>query len=257
MDFNPIGPFPGIYALELDGKFYIGSSKNINKRVTEHKRLLRLGTHYNKTLQHAYNTCSTFKWHCIKECAVEELLVEEQALIDKELPVLNESLSATYPKLTQEQIDRKQSGERNHMAKITLEQAVSIIRHRNNKLTLKEISNITGISYSTVVYICSAKGWAAALKKEIPEEYSLFETNISTTGKENKAKISPGNRLFNDESLLDVLKLLLAGSTLQSIADKYSTSKAVISSIKNFKVYKKDIERLLSAEDLKTFKGNR
>lgn len=44
----------GIYKIEApSGNFYIGSSVNVTKRFTQHKRDLRNGTHVNSALQHA------------------------------------------------------------------------------------------------------------------------------------------------------------------------------------------------------------
>jgi len=47
----------GIYRILnlINNKYYIGSSKNITKRIREHKRLLRKGEHENKHLQSAWN----------------------------------------------------------------------------------------------------------------------------------------------------------------------------------------------------------
>jgi predicted GIY-YIG superfamily endonuclease len=253
MDFSPIGPFPGIYLLDIDGKQYIGSSKNINRRITEHKRLLQLNNHYNSKLQQAYNSAKLFKWFCIEECEEKDLLITEQKFIDLLSPELNMSPEAGSIKLTAEQVHEKQGGERNHQAKITLEQAIAVVRKRNLKLTLKEISELLDIQYSTVVYICSAGGWKSSLTEAIPEEYAQFESNVVVLGKQNQGKTVPSNRLFNDTTLLDVLHSLLKKETLQSIANRYNTSKAVISSIKNYKVYCKDIDRLLDAAEHKSF----
>lgn len=47
----------GIYKItnKVNGKFYIGSSRNIDKRLREHKRELRLNIHINPHLQSAWN----------------------------------------------------------------------------------------------------------------------------------------------------------------------------------------------------------
>jgi hypothetical protein len=256
MDFTPIGPFPGVYLLIINGKKYIGSSKNINKRITEHKRLLRNNIHYNKLVQEAYNVSNNVEHYCIAKCNEAELFTKEQEFLDKELPELNISLSAANAVLSKERVQEKQGGARNHMAKITLEQAVSVVHARNEKMTLKEIAEYTEVPYIIVVSICSADNWKTELETFLPIEYGLLRTNRKALGIENKGKVPPSNRLFNDTTLLDVLNMLLSGSTLQVIADKYNTSKTVISSIKNNKVYKKDILRLLSEEQYKKFIGN-
>lgn len=47
---------PGIYLIKnlTNGRGYVGSSSNIAKRLSEHKRLLGLGQHYNIRLQRAW-----------------------------------------------------------------------------------------------------------------------------------------------------------------------------------------------------------
>jgi group I intron endonuclease len=48
---------PGIYAIinRINNKNYVGSSKNIEHRIREHKSSLKKGNHYNSHLQHSYN----------------------------------------------------------------------------------------------------------------------------------------------------------------------------------------------------------
>lgn len=47
----------GIYCIEniSNKKIYIGQSKNIDKRLLQHKNLLEIGKHYNIHLQNSYN----------------------------------------------------------------------------------------------------------------------------------------------------------------------------------------------------------
>lgn len=47
----------GIYIIQNtnDGKVYIGQSVNINRRLKDHIRLLKLGKHKNTYLQRAYD----------------------------------------------------------------------------------------------------------------------------------------------------------------------------------------------------------
>lgn len=48
---------PGVYAILCDanGRYYVGMSKNISRRISEHAKKLRLGKHYNPKLQGSYN----------------------------------------------------------------------------------------------------------------------------------------------------------------------------------------------------------
>ena len=53
-----IGIVSGIYKIvnKIDGKYYVGNSKNIYKRWIKHKSLLRHNKHINDYLQNAFNT---------------------------------------------------------------------------------------------------------------------------------------------------------------------------------------------------------
>jgi hypothetical protein len=252
MDLTQIGAFPGIYLLIVNGKRYIGSSVNINKRVTEHKRLLRLGKHYNYLLQKEYDISPVVNAFCITECDKDYLLLEEQYYLDKEAPELNLSILAKCGCLSPDAIHKKQGGARNHMAKINIEQAISVVNARLTGATLQEVASMTEVPYVIVVSICSGHNWKKELEEYIPEQYSHMKNNAASLGRENQGRENP-RRLFNDEKLIEILSSLKNKETLQSIADRYSTSKTVISSIKNNKVYRKDIKRLLSVEDYTDF----
>lgn len=62
-----------IYSLKLGGKFYIGSSSNVEKRCREHFRLLKNDQHHSKKLQ---NSCNELRELPIFEI-VEELETTE------------------------------------------------------------------------------------------------------------------------------------------------------------------------------------
>ena len=250
----PIGTFPGIYVILCNGKKYIGSSLNINKRITDHKRELKNNTHHSYLLQAEFNLCNKIDAWCIKQCLNNEVLFEEeQVFIDTEKPELNVSLTAQNNTPSKEYANLKQGGERNHRALITIENAISIVRERLKGKTLKDISETLQLSYNIVVSICSSSNWEMELMKVIPKEYTLMKSNKTSLGITNRKEFKPSNRLFDDATLLTVLHRLLKGDTLQSIADTYSTSKAVVSSIKRMRTYVEDTKRLLTKEELEIF----
>lgn len=76
----------GIYRIinKIDGKYYVGSSKNIQKRWDEHRRVLRLNKHPNDFLQNAWNKHgeSNFEFQIIELVKSEELLLVEQKYLD-------------------------------------------------------------------------------------------------------------------------------------------------------------------------------
>lgn len=74
---------PGIYMLLniINNKCYIGSSKNVSKRIKDHYRELKNNTHCNNHLQSAYNKYGASKFVHIKLESVENI----EDLIDREI----------------------------------------------------------------------------------------------------------------------------------------------------------------------------
>jgi len=83
----------GIYAIEQIGtdRFYIGSSKAIHERWSQHRRLLRIGTHHARFLQNAWNKHGeeAFRFYVLDQCEQELLLEKEQMYMDAFKPVFN------------------------------------------------------------------------------------------------------------------------------------------------------------------------
>ena len=71
----------GIYTITnlIDGKFYVGYSKNIHKRINKHRCILKLNKHENQHLQNAYNLdgVENFKFELLVECEYKHLASEE------------------------------------------------------------------------------------------------------------------------------------------------------------------------------------
>lgn len=76
----------GIYQIycKANGKYYIGSAKNIKVRLTDHKKELRGNKHANKHLQNAWNKYpeSDFSFSAIYFCDLNLLLYFEQYFMD-------------------------------------------------------------------------------------------------------------------------------------------------------------------------------
>ncbi len=76
----------GIYKIRntKNGKFYIGSARNIKHRWHDHKRNLNNKTHSNIKLQLAWNKYGkeNFEFDILEECKTEHLLKLEQVLLD-------------------------------------------------------------------------------------------------------------------------------------------------------------------------------
>ena len=76
----------GIYCIEnmVNGKIYIGSSKNIEQRLYSHRCYLRNNTHSNQKLQNSWNKHgeNAFRCYAIELCSIDELVKREQYYID-------------------------------------------------------------------------------------------------------------------------------------------------------------------------------
>lgn len=85
----------GIYRLSFpDGRFYVGSSKKIYKRLIRHMGSLRRGDHHSWRLQRAWNKHQSISMNVLLLCREEDLLFYEQICIDNLKPQLNVSLLA-------------------------------------------------------------------------------------------------------------------------------------------------------------------
>jgi group I intron endonuclease len=130
----------GIYKIlnTVNGKYYIGSSVDINNRILQHFRALRSNTHINDHLQRSFNKHGElcFRVEILELVDAEILLLIEQKYIDeldaanpdKGYNICKNAGSTLGRKMSQEQID-SMSGFNNTKSKITPELADSIM-HR-------------------------------------------------------------------------------------------------------------------------------
>ena len=84
----------GIYKIvnTKNGKFYLGSSKNLPQRKKKHKYELNKGTHHSSYLQNAYNKygADSFKFVTIEYVDENKLLEVEQRYLDELKPYLED-----------------------------------------------------------------------------------------------------------------------------------------------------------------------
>lgn len=78
----------GVYLIEnkTQNKYYVGSSFDIEKRLSQHFSLLKSGNHTIKDMQDDYNNGDVFNRHIIKNLntSVKSYLLEEEARSIKE-----------------------------------------------------------------------------------------------------------------------------------------------------------------------------
>jgi hypothetical protein len=83
----------GIYQIynTVTGKSYIGSSKNVQKRLQAHRSIFRGNYHTNPILQNSWNKYGEDSFECklLCECSPSELTSKEQEYIDAIQPEYN------------------------------------------------------------------------------------------------------------------------------------------------------------------------
>jgi group I intron endonuclease len=83
----------GVYKItnEVTGKFYIGSSKQIEQRFIDHQRDLKKGNHDNQILQNAWNFYGgdKFTFMILEECDATKCIEREQHYLDLLQPYKN------------------------------------------------------------------------------------------------------------------------------------------------------------------------
>lgn len=201
----------GVYEIVnlVNGKRYIGSSKNIFKRFCEHKKALLKNKHHSIALQRAWNKYgeSNFQFNVILFCSVENNLRKEQEIIDALCPEYNIAKNTKAPMLgrnhSQETISKMKLVHTGMTYSLETKKKIS----RNN--LGKKLSNETKIKISEAHkglkpsketrerMSVSKIGNIINLGRKLTEEHKL---KISNSGKgrkvseETKNKISAGSK---------------------------------------------------------------
>lgn len=94
----------GIYRIDsvIDGRFYIGSSINMDKRWWKHRWHLKRNSHPNYLLQNFFNKygLDSLRFSVLENCSVAKLFLREQYYLDTLKPQFNISQSAWSPATT-------------------------------------------------------------------------------------------------------------------------------------------------------------
>lgn len=172
----------GIYKItnKLNNKIYIGQSKWIKTRLTEHRNDLRNNKHQNQHLQNAWNKYKgeNFKFEILEECSIDELddkeiywikyydscnrsmgyNIESGGFLNKEVT------TETRKKLSDINKLNGLKGEQCHSAKYTNEQILNAKKLICDNIDLLEISKTTSITMRDIHRIKNLETWKSVGK---------------------------------------------------------------------------------------------
>ena len=159
----------GVYKLlqEATGAYYIGSSKNIKRRMKEHRHDLRRKCHCNKYLQNSFNKYGPLVPSLIIVCSEVDLFLYEQLAIDSLKPQLNLSPIAATGCILARAAQTKEGRERQRQAAFRL--------HKLGRLggTSEEMSRRSRLNMDDPEYVEACRNRMIALNaNRTPEERS-------------------------------------------------------------------------------------
>jgi group I intron endonuclease len=123
MTSYPIATTRGIYTITnlLDGRYYVGSSLDLTKRLTSHKTKLKNNKHINKYLQNAWNKYgeANFKFEVIlplPDCDEETIRAIEHEILEREFDKTYNIIKTVN--LTEDEIQRRRRRKDNNRRKV-------------------------------------------------------------------------------------------------------------------------------------------
>ena len=245
----------GIYKItnKINGKFYIGSSKHINRRWWEHKKDLKNNNHCNLKLQNAWNYYgeNSFEFGVIESTSENDLLIRETFYLDTFKPYLKHigynisdvaSGSDTFThnpnkELIREKLSTINIGDKNPMfGKQHSDLSIALQKQKAvGRYTLEWFKNKYGEDEGLIKY--------QERNEQLKNRKMNYSYDNGLTGKkrgemsdENKKRISENKarlKLLKPQIFDDIKSELY---TIKVLADKYNTSTTMI------KYYKKQVK---------------
>jgi group I intron endonuclease len=223
----------GIYKIInlCNGKFYIGSSRNLKRRWKEHKLELRKNNHSNAHLQSAWNKYGeeNFKFEIIEYIEdIIELKNREQYWIDilkaydntigyNIIRMVNNPYNYTLDTKNKKSILSK--GENNPQSKLKEEDIHKIVKMINEGIKNIDIANYFHVSPELISRIKTGDAWKHLITEEIKSQIKIRKVlDINTV-------ILIKKELSKNVKSVDIMK-------------KFNVSKDIVSDIKNNKTWK-------------------
>lgn len=215
----------GIYKIQnsINGKVYIGSSKDIYRRWSDHKSSLKRNAHHSYKLQRAWNKygADNFTFDIIQivedVCNLKNL---EQTCLDSyksydfnygyNVSVLTDG-GHSFPAEYQDLLDGK--------FKISSVQFDEIIYYLSNtKLSIPKISNITGVNKSAIYQIYYKENYTNLVK-------DLKFIKRMTNGEDSS------NSILNETQVGEIVDKLINGKHMIDLARDYNINISTIRDI--------------------------
>ena len=229
----------GVYHIKnlVNGKVYIGSSIDINKRWKEHINSLRIFKHHSYKLQRAWDKHGedNFSFEIIEifNGDIAELRKLEQYYLD----LYNASDFSFGYNVSSNTFGRGAQPSTyediiNGKLMISKEQFDQVIHYLcNSRISIPEISKITGVQYRSIYQIYYKENY-----KNIVKDMNFIHRTIS--GEDNH------NNKLTEDWVIEIISMLLNKNYMIDIARKYKISTNIICDIyyhRTWKEYTKDI----------------
>lgn len=222
----------GIYKIanSKSGKFYVGSSINIEQRFYSHKSQLRRGVHYNQHLQSAWNKDGeeSFLFSVLLEVDTEHLLSKEEEVIletecYKREVGYNKTTNTTSPML-----GRKHSKETIEKCRAA---STGRVKSAETRRKLSEANRGRTFSEETRRRMSEAKKGKVPAASRMPKSKETRE-KISKFAKTRTGIKNPNSRLTLEQVESMRKDFLARELTLPEIAKKYNVSLSTVKRIK-------------------------
>lgn len=232
----------GIYQIRnlVNGKIYIGSSKDFRKRKSKHISELRKQEHSNKHLQAAWNLYN-------KENFVFEMLEYVEEIEDKE------KLKNILIEKEQIWMDLFKSYKNGYNIRIKAESSYGMKRstesinktaeknrgQKRNKEQIKRMSEShIGIKQSEESILKRSKKIKGVKQSKEAIEHRTIKMKGKKLSDEHKIKLSDSHAKLKEVDIRNIISLLFKGEKIKNIANQFNVKILTIYDIMNRKTYK-------------------
>lgn len=251
----------GVYKIEnlLNGKVYIGKSKNIRNRWSEHRSELNNGTHINNHLQSSWNKYGedNFRFDVIYEAIDEkDSLEKEEYYIDKYQSndkrfgynLTNGGESGYFTEESIKNASRSKLGKYNHLTENDIKK-IKILAYCLMDLT--EIADIYNVSLKTIRNIVYGTTYKHIFKEMNPYIKNIKQQIINDRNSKILELYDKGYKIFEIRDLLNetqsvVEKCVYKFRHIKSNKNENSYNDMILDMYFNQKISSIDISKKLS-----------